>query len=148
MGDCQVISLFPSRVSLSIFIRYLLCVQKFALLSGLLIDEIVALWGFFFCSSVSVFIFRNLIQLLVPFCLSYVTKHPSSNKGIGLDLLEIPYHMLQWPQSFHGFTINFIYLLEFSTIPPVCGQPCIPTLESTCMVFKGCDVLADFLCGV
>jgi len=78
-------------------------------------------------------------------CLSVVTKHPSSNKGIRLDLLEIPYHMLQCLQSFHGFAINFIYLLEFNAIPPFYGQPCIPTLEFACMVFKGCDVLAGFL---
>lgn len=160
MGDCQVISLFPSRVSLSIFIRYVLSFQKFALLSGLFIDEIVVglfLW-FWFVLLLFVFLFfeiwSNRVNVIHGLCFyfwllsSLLWKLPSSNKGIGLDLLEIPYHMLQWPQSFHGLTINFIYLLEFSKIPPVCGQPCIPKLESTWMVFKGCDVLAGFLCRV
>ena len=37
MGDCQVISLFPSMVSLSIFTRY----TEFFSLTGLQIEEIV-----------------------------------------------------------------------------------------------------------
>lgn len=62
MGDCQVISLFPSRVSLSIFIRYVLSFQKFALLSGLFIDEIVVglfLW-FWFVLLLFVFLFFEI----------------------------------------------------------------------------------------